>query len=260
MEIQKKYSWQVAMGLLVLFVLGALVNVPFSRELKRLKLKQRETDTKLMEPISSVLIDTGISSVIIGTIFIFIGLWVCRKANLGAPGLAAFFSKHSNLKYFSKKIMLFSIIIGSIIALILLGLFEVQKIFYPIVAVNERPSKTFYILASFSAAIIEEVIFRLGVMSLIITVIQYFKMEHPISNTVIWTGIILSSIIFGLIHLPMTSNFFELTTFTICITMIGNLITGCTFGWVYWKWGLLNAMLSHFVFDIFFHVVGSPFA
>jgi membrane protease YdiL (CAAX protease family) len=97
-------------------------------------------------------------------------------------------------------------------------------------------------------------------MSLIIAVIQFLnKVDYP-SRKTIWTGIIISAIFFGLIHLPLSKNFVELTPFTIGVTMFGNLITGTTFGWIFWKRGLLIAILSHITFDLVFHVIGSPYA
>jgi membrane protease YdiL (CAAX protease family) len=144
-------------------------------------------------------------------------------------------------------------------ALFLLGLFEVQKEFYPVSNKLSRPSKPFYALVSFSAGICEEIIFRLGLMSLIITVIQFLKQEENPSNKVIWTGIILSALFFGLVHLPLSNNFVELTPFTISVTIIGNLMTGSTFGWIFWKRGLLIAIVSHIAFDLVFHVFGTPF-
>ncbi|MCB0745794.1 MAG: CPBP family intramembrane metalloprotease [Ignavibacteriae bacterium] len=42
--------------------------------------------------------------------------------------------------------------------------------------------------------------------------------------------------------------------------MVGNLITGSVFGWIFWKRGLLIAILSHILSDIVFHVIGTPYA
>ncbi|MDX1768049.1 MAG: CPBP family intramembrane glutamic endopeptidase [Arenibacter troitsensis] len=148
---------------------------------------------------------------------------------------------------------------ATIVALLLLVAFEVQKEFYPVSHKLARPSKPFYALVSFSAGISEEIIFRLGLMSLIITVIQFLKKAENPSNKMIWTGIIISAIVFGLAHLPLSKNFVEPTPFSIGITVIGNLITGSTFGWIFWKRGLLIAILSHITFDLVFHVIGTPF-
>jgi membrane protease YdiL (CAAX protease family) len=60
-------------------------------------------------------------------------------------------------------------------------------------------------------------------------------------------------------HFPITSNFFELTPITIGAAIIGNFMTGITFGCIFWKRGLLVATVSHIAFDITFHVIGSPF-
>jgi membrane protease YdiL (CAAX protease family) len=122
-----------------------------------------------------------------------------------------------------------------------------------------RPTKPFYALVAFSAGISEEIMFRLGFMSLIIAIIQFIRNVDNPTNKMIWTGIIISALFFGLIHLPLSKNFVELTPFSIGVTMVGNLITGSTFGWIFWKRGLLVAILSHIVFDLVFHVIGSPF-
>ncbi|WP_412071626.1 CPBP family intramembrane glutamic endopeptidase [Reichenbachiella sp.] len=153
-----------------------------------------------------------------------------------------------------------SVCLAVIIAVALLGLFEIQKEFYPVPHKLSRPSKSFYALVSFSAGITEEIIFRLGLMSLIITGIQFFNASDFPSKKMVWTGIIISALFFGLMHLPLSKNFVELTPFTIGVSMIGNLITGTTFGWIFWKRGLLVAILSHIAFDLVFHVLGTPYA
>lgn len=259
-EEKERYRWQVSITLLVLFVFGALINIPFSREVKRLNIEAGRTDVNLNASVFNDLTTIVISSLILGAIFIFIGLWVSSRANLGAPLLARLFSKESTNKLISWKAVLSSILLVTIVAIFLLGLFELQKKFYPVPNILSRPSKPFYALVSFSAGISEEIMFRLGLMSLIITIIQFFKKAETPSNKMIWTGILISALFFGLIHLPLSKNFVELTSFTIGATMIGNLITGSMFGWIFWKRGLLIAIISHIVFDLVFHVIGTPYA
>ena len=258
-EEKEKYRWQVAITVLVLFIFGSLINIPFSREVKRLNIEAGRTDINLSASIFDDLTTIGISSLILGVILVFIGLWVSSRANLGAPLLARFFSKKPTNKLIIWKATLSSILLATIVAIFLLGLFELQKEFYPVLNKLSRPSKPFYALVSFSAGISEEIMFRLGLMSLIITIIQFLKkMENP-SNKIVWTGIVISALFFGLIHLPLSKNFVELTPFTIGVTMIGNLITGSTFGWIFWKRGLLIAIIAHTAFDLVFHVIGSPY-
>jgi len=259
-EEKKKYRWQVAISVLILFIIGSIINIPFSREVKRLNMESGTISNKLNESIFDNLITIGISSAIFGAILVFIGLWISSRTNLGAPVLARMFSKRPINELINWKYFLSSVILTMVVAVILLGLFELQKEFYPVANKIERPSKQFYALVSFSAGISEEIMFRLGLMSLIIAVIQFLKKTDNPSNNVVWTGIIISAIFFGLMHIPLSKNFVELSSFTIAVTMIGNLITGSTFGWIFWKRGLLVAIVSHIAFDIVFHVIGSPYS
>ncbi len=259
-EQKERYRWHVAISVLVLFIIGSLINIPFSREVKRLNIEAGQTDIKLDPSIFNDVITIGVSSLILGVILVFIGLWFSARANLGAPILAKLFSKEPLDKIRILKATLASILLATIAALFLLGLFELQKEFYPISHKISRPAKPFYALVSFSAGITEEIMFRLGLMSLIIAFIQFLKNAQSPSNKLVWTGILISAVFFGLIHLPLSNNFVDLTPFTIAVTMIGNLITGSIFGWIFWKRGLLIAIISHIAFDLVFHVVGTPYA
>ncbi|OIQ30857.1 MAG: hypothetical protein BM564_01200 [Bacteroidetes bacterium MedPE-SWsnd-G2] len=259
-EEKKTYRWQVGISVLILFIIGSLIGIPYSREVKRLNLMAGHTDVNLNESVINDIIPILISSLILGAILVFIGLWVSSRANLGAPVLARIFSKHPMHELITWPSFLSSIILAILVALFLLGLFELQSEFYSITGKVPRPSKPFYALVSFSAGITEEIMFRLGLMSLIISVIQLLKKVDSPSNKTIWIGIIISAICFGLIHLPLSKNFVELTPFTIGVTMIGNFITGSTFGWIFWKRGLLVAIISHITFDLMFHVIGTPYA
>ncbi|APG64648.1 hypothetical protein LPB136_04375 [Tenacibaculum todarodis] len=256
---KKNHRWQTAISVLIFFVIGSLINIPFSREVKRLNIKAGMPNVRLNESVLDDVITIGISSLILGAILVFIGLWVSSKTNLGAPVIARFFSKHTVSNLIDWKAILSSIVLATIVALILLGLFELQKELYPVVGKMSRPTKPFYALVAFSAGISEEIMFRLGLMSLIIAIIQFIrKVDNP-TNKMIWTGIIISALFFGLIHFPLSKNFVELTPFSIGVTMVGNLITGSTFGWIFWKRGLLVAIIAHIVFDLVFHVIGTPF-
>ncbi len=44
-EEKKIYRWQVSASVLVLFIVGALLNIPFSREVKRLNIEAGNANT-----------------------------------------------------------------------------------------------------------------------------------------------------------------------------------------------------------------------
>ena len=258
-EEAKKYRWYVSGAVLLLFVFGALINIPFSREVKRLNIEAGNTEIKLNESVYADISAVGVSSLILGALLVFVGLWVSSRANMGAPLMARVFSRKPVKEIFGRDAVLSSLLLVVLVSLVLLGLFEIQKELYPVPHKMARPSKSFYALVSFSAGITEEIIFRLGLMSLVITVALFLTRTEEPSNGLVWTSILISAVFFGLVHLPLSKNFVELTPFTIGVTMVGNLITGSVFGWIFWKRGLLVAILSHSISDIVFHVIGTPY-
>lgn len=252
--------FKTAAVIVVLFLIGTLLNIPFSRELKRLKIEAGNANVKLSDSIFSDVIQTGIYGLILGLVLVFVGLWVSKKAQLGAPVIESFFSNQKNRTqpHFFKT-LLYSLAFSVVLALVVLLVHRLIRAYFPVENIIERPSKPFYAIVSFSAGITEEIIFRFGLMSLIITIILFFKQNKEITNTMVWVSIIITAICFGLMHLPLSKNFSNLTIVTVSATMIGNLITGSFFGWVYWKRGLLVAIIVHIVWDLVFHVVGSPY-
>ena len=214
-EEAKKHRWQISFTVLVLFIVGALINIPFSREVKRLNIEAGQTGVRLNESIYTDITAVGISSFLLGVVLVFIGLWVSSKANLGAPLIGRLFSKKPLNEIISREAVISSFVLVIIVSLLLLGLFEIQKEFYPIAHKLSRPAKPFYALVSFSAGITEEIMFRLGLMSLLLTIALNLKKAEKPSNKMVWTSIIISALFFGLIHLPLSKNFVTLTPFTI---------------------------------------------
>lgn len=261
METNNYRRIKTASFIVALFIVGTLLNIPFSRELKRLKIEAGDVNIKLSDSITSDILQTGIYGLILGVILVFIGLWLSRKAQLGAPVIENLFSKSESTKQpFLNKKLLYAISLSIILALVILVIHKLIRANYLVTSIIERPSKPYYAIVSFSAGITEEIMFRLGLMSLIIAVIQHFKKEESKpSSSVVWIGIFIAAISFGLMHLPLSKNFANLTFITVSATMIGNFITGSFFGWVYWKRGLLAAVIVHVVWDLTFHIVGSPY-
>jgi len=116
------------------------------------------------------------------------------------------------------------------------------------------------LLASFYGGITEELIMRLFALSfyafIIIAIIKIFKKRKwEAGSKVIWTAIILSSILFGIGHLGAVASTTTLTVYLILQTIILNAIGGIIFGWLFWKKGLESAMIAHFSADIILHVI-----
>lgn len=100
----------------------------------------------------------------------------------------------------------------------------------------------------FYGGITEEILLRWGVMSLFIWIgwkIFGKNTETP-TTTIIWIGIILAAILFGIGHLPMVyASLTEVSSFLIFYIISGNMILGILAGWLFWRQGLEAAIIAH---------------
>jgi membrane protease YdiL (CAAX protease family) len=96
----------------------------------------------------------------------------------------------------------------------------------------------------------EEILMRFGLMTFVVWVcIKIFGRAKPIA---FWIGILVAAIIFALGHFPIVFQTVENPTIgLLTYILIGNLIGGIIFGWLYWKKGLESAFIAH----IFAHVI-----
>jgi len=102
--------------------------------------------------------------------------------------------------------------------------------------------------------ILEEVLTRWGMMSAFAWL--GIKLTGSASPGVFWAAIVISGVIFGLLHIPnyviagshLTANFVVLMLFL-------NLWASLVFGWLFWQYGLLAAIGAHMIF----HLIWFPF-
>ncbi len=113
-------------------------------------------------------------------------------------------------------------------------------------------------LASFSAGVTEEVIFRLFGVTVLAWIGSFLFKDaegRPIP-AVFWIANILIAVGFGIAHLPATALVgIPLTPLVITRAIVLNGVGGVIFGWLYWTRGLESAMVAHFSTDIVLHVI-----
>ena len=96
--------------------------------------------------------------------------------------------------------------------------------------------------------VIEEVMLRLFFLSLAAWVLWkvFFRKREKLTDGIFWAANILAAILFAAGHLPATAaTFGELTPLLLirCFLLNGGFAIG--FGWLYKKYGIGYAMLSH---------------
>ena len=261
MKIKNLVNWKLFSILLISCVLGAMLVIPYS-----LALTSSE-----VEITPKLLLISIAQNLILFAFAVFFGLLLSKHISRGLqgikmPGLRLPILEDAlegkNQKAALKAILLPSIALG-LLAGVLIILFDLpfQKIMPEMqnAEISIPAWKAF--LASLYGGIAEEVLLRLFMVSLLVWI--GFKIKKTVdgypTDLGIWLAIILASVIFGLGHLPATSQITALTGTVVIRAILLNGIGGLIFGWLYWKKGLESAMISHFSTDIVLHVI-TPFA
>lgn len=102
--------------------------------------------------------------------------------------------------------------------------------------------------------IVEEILTRWGLMTLLVWLGAQLVGEP--ADAVFWLGIVISGILFALGHLPGLFAAGAERTSLLYVAVLGtNLWVSLGFGWLYWQYGLLAAVVSHMLF----HLAWFPF-
>jgi membrane protease YdiL (CAAX protease family) len=246
--MKKGTNWKLFFLLLGVSEVTAFMALPYTLALS-------PEVSKIFTP--TLLIAQMIQSLILFAIASFFGLLLAKRVGFDISILEKILKGEKWYERF-KSILVLSIGSG-ILAGILIILFSF--LFYSIslpfikLEIGIPVWKTF--LVSFYGGIAEEMLLRLFFMTLLVwvaTSIFRTKDGKPTSLG-IWGAIVLSSVIFGLGHLPVTGNVVAITPTVITRAILLNGIGGIIFGWLYWKKGLESAMISHFTCDIVIHII-----
>ena len=105
-----------------------------------------------------------------------------------------------------------------------------------------------YLLAMVTyGAVIEEVMLRLFMMSLVAFVLHllFERKRDGLSVAVLVAANVVSALLFAVGHLPANDVMFGLTPMIVIRCILLNGVFGLAFGWLYRKFGLRYAMIAH---------------
>lgn len=251
-QAANKYS-RLAAFWAVLGALGTLAGFPYS-----VALNSSLTVSPPL-PLPLLAIASAIQSGVLLFILSWIGVRLGQSLRLDTPFARAFVYR---LKppTLSKPAMNWAMSSGILGGFVILALAFLFQPFMPQTVQSTTLNIALWkrVLACFYGGIVEELLLRLFLMTLMAWV--FWKMglregKHP-ARLAFWLAIALSALLFGVAHLPAAATLWSLTPIVITRTMVLNSLMGIVFGFLYWQWGLEYAMLSHFCADIALHVIG----
>ncbi|MFT4414543.1 type II CAAX prenyl endopeptidase Rce1 family protein [Fredinandcohnia humi] len=242
---------------IILFTLlgafAAVVMIPYQKEMGLLDI--------LMETYHISFTLAVIINIIQVTLYSFIasaiGLHLARSVGLQVSYLRSLVYRNHRDTLSLKWVII--AILGSAIGTLLISLLEV-KVFQPHLVNQIVPTVNLWKagLLMFYGGIVEEILLRLFLLSLIVWIfsISYRKQSKPIPKSIYWIAILISTLLFGLGHLPATASVFgEITTLLIVRAIVLNGLMGVFFGYLFWKKGLEYSIIAHMLGDLFLHVV-----
>lgn len=241
-----------------LALVGALAILPYSFSLNREKLAQ----AKLPQPVLALI--SFAQTAVLMAIAVAVGLLAAEPAGLGAPIIQG---AMAGVPVWAPLAIVFPPALGlGVLSFIVMALFE-RYVFAAHVpeALSTSDVKTSVwkrFLASFYGAFDEEILMRLFLVSGLVWVLGRIWQDSAglPADGAYWTAILLAAGLFGLGHLPATRALTPLTPMLMVRAIVLNGVAGIAFGWLYWKYGLEAAMLSHFCADILLHLIGPRFA
>jgi membrane protease YdiL (CAAX protease family) len=118
------------------------------------------------------------------------------------------------------------------------------------------PAPWMGLLASVSAGVTEEILFRLGLMTSLAWLLTVLTRRSAAGPVIALVANVLAAFVFAAMHLPQAKAFYGLSTLMVLVVMIGNGVPGVIFGWLFRRFGLIAAMVAHFSADVVLHVIG----
>ena len=241
-------SIRVSSYLFILGFLGVVSIVPLISQLLDLS----------PQPLVLPLIAIQIISVLQGAVFLLLMIWLgcvfSKKVGLTTPVITALARSQGVLKELKPQII--PALIGGIVGGLFLSLLlSAASPYLP----AEYLSATETVAVSWYAKILyggitEEILIRWGLMSFLVWAIYRLSQTNgsKIHSHNFVIAIILSSLVFGLAHLPALFALVpevvpDVTIALLAFIVSGNAVFGFIAGYLYWKRGLECAMVAHIV-------------
>jgi hypothetical protein len=118
-----------------------------------------------------------------------------------------------------------------------------------------KPGPVTGMLASIGAGIREEVWMRLGILTIVASFGASLSRSKRLGPISFWSANLIAAALFAAIHIPQAITLLGMNMALLGVILIGNGVPGLVFGWLYRRYGLVSAMLSHFMLDVVLKVI-----
>ncbi len=254
---KRHWNWKVYLVLLGLNILAVFAIQPYLSVQQGYSSQEGAfAATGVMEFWKTILLSIAQSAAFCG-----IGLLLANRIGLGLPFVEGWSKRKPVPMNFGKVVAIAWIAaVGCAVSLYFLSAVVFDPPLFALLAENGLPipqpanmPPLYGLLASFYAGISEETFCRLLGISLIAWLggLLFHDSEGRPRAAVMWVAIIALALHFGIGHLPgAAARGWPMNSLVITRSLVLNGIAGLAFGWLFWKYGLESAILSHALADV----------
>ncbi len=183
-----------------------------------------------------------------------VGIWLGHKVGLGAPVLTGLVNKAPGTSKQIRSFLAPSLVVGLLVAIPgLIAWFTMPRNAFGPGLANPTPFE--WLLRSLSAGLTEEIFFRLGLMTLFVWIARLAVKKPDFERPSLWIGNLIAALFFAAAHLPNILSSGSPDWNMVMLVLLFNTLGGLVVGWLYMRYGLLSAVLTHFFADFIQHVM-----
>ena len=201
--------------------------------------------------MQSMMLIAAAQAAVYAFVSAFIGLKLARKVNLKLNFI------------FDKNAFVVAILIGLAVAFIITGSDRfIFAEYLPSQVTHYVFSPIYFMVGILYGGIVEELMLRLLVMSLLVLLLWKLfarsKESDTIPDWIYITAAVIAATIFAAGHLPITAQTIGLSAPILIRCFVLNGLGGIGFGYLYWKKGLAYSMYAHAATHVFMQVIFMP--
>lgn len=248
-QLRQSKDFKISLIFTVIGGIASMISAVYQLELLTAAVKQQVIAQ--LGSAEALFLMAALQGAAITFIATFIGLKLARQVNLKL-----------NFKY-DQNALVWAVLIGLATALIItLSDRFLFAPYLPPVLTAYKISPIYLLTGILYGGVIEEILLRLFVMSLLVLVLwKAFARSHDrlaIPDWIYITAIILAAVLFAAGHLPITFQAIGTSAPIIIRALVLNSVGGLGYGYLYWQKGLAYAMVAHAATHVFMQLILMP--
>lgn len=221
---------------------GALSGVAAAGALPYIMALNPPSAEQALPPIAVLLLATFLQNTILASVIAYLGLRAGQSMGIGSALFDATVRSTGTRRTYGV-----AVTVGLLAGLLVWGLDAVFLPYMPSLPQLTDVSITVRAAAILYGGVAEEVLLRLGCLSIVAWVLVRMRLAPSVALT---GAIVIAAVLFGIGHLPAMAAVAPLTAVVVFRTLLLNTLPGIAFGLLYRRYGIEHAIVAHTCADI----------